>query len=434
MISSQGNTMDVLLSEETWQRLVAQFDADGDNALDIDEFTALVQALKDGFAPNCTLTTEAIAGHPAFGSMRPRVTAAELRTAAVQGAFGELALALAEALRTLTAQPALTAQPVPQHPVAGLPCGCLHYSIKGDLYHGRQVSLDVAPPAHVSHTAHLETITSAGGISSVGQQLHSEAELAGRQLRIASMVAGNSGRPGGACGFEDGTVRKIHAHHETQEEDVVSNWLVTTCHTAGQPITDGAPNGTHPLANALYQQTICRQWGMSNPTGVDTLTVQHVDYTRARRHSFYGDAWVVRDAALSDTRVDATNPRTFDVARHFPTTLVFVAGPNCGAWGRNARSTTRRTYNSYAEADYGLFRGCVQAALHAGLVAMARDGSTVALLAHVSAGLYAGPHRDKVRADFEGLVNEILDTPCATPSGPVPLGRYFERVILPTLS
>jgi hypothetical protein len=93
-----------------------------------------------------------------------------------------------------------------------------------------------------------------------------------------------------------------------------------------------------------------------------------------------------------------------------------------------------RTFNPYAEADYRTFRSGVQAALYAGLMAMARLGIEVALLAHVSAGIYAGPHRAMLHADFVDIVNELLvHTKCISPSGPVPLGRYFDRVILTLL-
>ena len=114
---------------------------------------------------------------------------------------------------------------------------------------------------------------------------------------------------------------------------------------------------------------------------------------------------------------------------------MFVAGPNCGARGHDARSTMTRTFNPHAEADYTLFRSGVQAALYAGLMAMARLGIEVALLAHVSAGIYAGPHRAMLHADFEAIVNELLEHPkmCNSPSGPVPLGRYFHKVILTLL-
>ena len=158
-----------------------------------------------------------------------------------------------------------------------------------------------------------------------------------------------------------------------------------------------------------------------------------VDYTKARDPAFYGHAWVVGDAALSDKRTDAHGRRYYDCTAQYPTSLVFVAGPNCGAKRPDQRSTVTRTFNAHAQASYELFRSGVRAALFAGLVAMARLECEVALLAHVSAGIYAGPYRARLRSDFEGLVNELLHVMCETPSGPAPLGRYFQRVILTLL-
>ena len=48
-------------------------------------------------------------------------------------------------------------------------------------------------------------------------------------ITLGVMVAGNSGRPGGATGGTSGVMaRAVHPNHSTQEEDVLSNWLVTT--------------------------------------------------------------------------------------------------------------------------------------------------------------------------------------------------------------
>jgi len=291
-----------------------------------------------------------------------------------------------------------------------------------------------APPYR--ETARLETKVDPNGLTNVGTQLHRDMLKAGGQpRRIATMVAGNSGRPAGACGFEDGTIRQLHAGHTTQEEDVVSNWMTTACRNAGRPLMPGMADGGHETANAVYQATIYGKWGMLHPQASDKKTVQHVDYTRADQPWFYGHAWVVGDAALSAKRTNSYGQRFYDVDVQYPTSLVFVAGPNCGARGHDARSTMTRTFNPHAEADYTLFRSGVQAALYAGLMAMARLGIEVALLAHVSAGIYAGPHRAMLHADFEAIVNELLEHPkmCNSPSGPVPLGRYFHKVILTLL-
>ena len=88
----------------------------------------------------------------------------------------------------------------------------------------------------LAHIAQVEVRVDAGGLTNVGRELHLQL---GQSARIGTMVAGNSGRPGGACGAvahvggkQIGVARKLHARHRTQEEDVVSNWLLTAQYEA----------------------------------------------------------------------------------------------------------------------------------------------------------------------------------------------------------
>jgi hypothetical protein len=119
--------------------------------------------------------------------------------------------------------------------------------------------------------------------------------------------------------------------------------------------------------------------------------------------------------------------------RRYPSALVFVAGPNAGARGRDAHSTTRRTFNDLAAQDYAFFLACVRSAVGAGLHAMAHCRCDVALLALVSGGLYAGPWlaTQDVRGDFKQLVAVLLAEPTGTAEAPgPPLGRHFSHVVL----
>ena len=310
------------------------------------------------------------------------------------------------------------------------------------------------PPAHVTQIASFETLVDPGGITNVGVQLHKKLPAA----KIGTMVAGNSGRPGGACGLPDGTARSLHAEHGTQEEDVVSNWLITEVANAGEVV--GSSGNVH--ASRIYANTISGKWGMLHPESDDVSTVQQVDYTQANGGYFYADAWVVKEAQLSAKegggkcnhgkgkggkggkggpgtqcytcghrghtaancpqcegwpkapqggkgmppgfsnpygkaqpkgKGKAKGKKKYNTRRQYPTALVFVAGPNCGRKPSNPSSTMRRTFNPHMHADYGLFCEGVKAALRAGLHAMANTRCDVALLAHVSAGIYGGPWR-----------------------------------------
>jgi len=145
--------------------------------------------------------------------------------------------------------------------------GCVTFDFRFQLQQGTPVQLHDPP---YRETARLETKVESNGLSNVGAELHAKMMKAGGQpRRIATMVAGNSGRPAGACGFEDGTISKLHAGHTTQEEDVVSNWMTTACHKAERPHMAG-------MANAIYRATIHGKWGMLNPQANDKKTVQQV--------------------------------------------------------------------------------------------------------------------------------------------------------------
>jgi hypothetical protein len=155
--------------------------------------------------------------------------------------------------------------------------GCETIDFRLQLQERIPLQLD-APPYR--ETARLETIVDPNGLTNVGAGLHAEMLKAGQSRSIATVVAGNSGRPAGACGFEDGTIRQLPAGHTTQEEDVVSNWMTTACHNAKRPLASMADGGHH-IANAIYQATIFKKWGMLDLEGSSKKTVQHVS---ARAH------------------------------------------------------------------------------------------------------------------------------------------------------
>lgn len=96
--------------------------------------------------------------------------------------------------------------------------------------------------------------------------------------RIGLQVAANSGRPGGACGHWDGNVRCIHGRHRTQEEDVVSNWLVSECGRGSQP----------KHWSALFRSTIYNRWGLvqnlPSPIQMKNATASPHASSLRRRH------------------------------------------------------------------------------------------------------------------------------------------------------
>ena len=279
---------------------------------------------------------------------------------------------------------------------------CTHYDYKDPLNRS-SLSAPGWPP--FVECAQAATVVNAGGSQSVGwdvvraaagdgstdgwARIWAAARMQGRlatEPKVGIMVAGNSGRPGGAVGLPGGRVdhAAVHAGHTTQEEDVVACWLVA------QAGTD------HDQQDVVFQCSIDRMWGMRDPESDRLDTIQGVNYVDASRASQYADAWVVQDQWLCTRTADAhRRSRQFNLASAgraevFRATLVFVSGPNRNAVGPRPSSTTTRTLNTEARCSYDFFRDGVRAAVTAGLDAMIEAGVTVALVARVSCGLYAG--------------------------------------------
>ena len=291
----------------------------------------------------------------------------------------------------------------------------------------REVPPDYTGLVSLASPSSCEVVVEPTGTSTIGCRIARDQPSS----RIATMVAGNSGRPGGAVGVPGGVdAAAIHAHHRTQEEDLVSNWL----------LTESAGGGDEAMG-ALFQATCGGQWGMCEPEGHTYRTVQHVDYVRGGGDGrdtslarMFADAWVVPGCTLSATTTSVLGGRRFDrEAGTYETTLVFAAGPNAHAASQKAQpsSTMRRTYCAAARDSYPFFREGVKWALRASLDAAARQGCTVALLAAVSCGLYAGPHKERIGAALPKIVDELLVEP--VPPHHLPRGLYFERVVVTRL-
>lgn len=227
-----------------------------------------------------------------------------------------------------------------------------------------------------------------GGSSAFGAHLNS---LSTRDIRFGTMIAGNSGRIAGACG---NTVRMrfqhIHRGHTTQEENIVSNWVMTM---------EGLGYCRKQLFRQLLDDRGRPRWGLVRPVdATDRRTYQGKDY-RVAEPSDYEEAWEVRDAVLSG---DSSGR-----GERYATDLIFVAGPNVGTTGTSSGST-RRTFNAKIQ-TYGAFREGVKRALRAGLRKTDELQCQVALVAGVSTGIYAGHHfRDRIRAEFVDVVDEVL--------------------------
>ena len=259
-------------------------------------------------------------------------------------------------------------------------------------------------------TARSRVTVMDGGATSVGFALH---EQSGGDARLGIMVAANSGRAAGACGL-DGAVQKIHPHHSTQEEDIVSCWMTAS---AGPRKED---------RNALFRSTIDRAWGMEEIDSRSLRTLQGVDYVHARGAEAFADAWIVHGATLC---AKSQKPPSFNLECKFPATLVFSSGPNAGC-RQSPHGSTARTLNERAAKDYAFFRECVKETVRTGLDAMVSAGCNVALVAKVSCGIYAGRHRDHIMREFQVIVDELLAEQVTASQI---RAAFFLRVVIPEL-
>ena len=209
--------------------------------------------------------------------------------------------------------------------------------------------------------------------------------------KIGLMIAGNNGRPGGLIGngldsiptvsqkcVDSGVLGKL----KTQEESVVSDWL------------DAVAGSDHEARSRVFRSTICGLWGQKAHGSPETI--QGVNYKTSTDAADYDRAWVVRDANLERSGGACT------------ATLVFVAGPNANADAGEPGGSMRETFSQKAHDDYAFFKECVSRSVRAGLLAMREEKVSHALVAYVSGGLYAGPHRVQIRAELLALVQQLV--------------------------
>jgi len=337
---------------------------------------------------------------------------------------------------TLTRSPA-TAQP--GSALSTLPHGRLHCFPPSIHFSLKETKRYWTPAAQRFQTAaSVETVEMAGGITAFGAALHLEDST----LRIATVIASNSGWPGGACRDITGDVNRheIREDHcwQEEEEDMVSNWLLTA--------SESWAVRSHHFAR------ISGSFGLRSPEGTDTATIQGIDYTTSgvMGARMYADAWCCQGARLSASDAwqyhasasdfDFAGAR-FDTTRTYQTTLVFCAGPNVQQPEQRYGPTSNwanRTYSERAHRNRSFFEAGAAWAVYAALHASAACGCDAVLLPLtlpvVSSGVFACPwycnlaqHRRRFAATVERMLQtgELPDgTTCA------PLGKYFRKVVL----
>ena len=290
----------------------------------------------------------------------------------------------------------------------------------------------------------------------------------GFDLSIGVMVAGNSGRPGGAIfkhwlASPEQRLHGVHPGHRSQEESVVAAWLVGSERSAPQQLrADRRQLRRQTSANmeARFLHCLHGKWGMmendvrafdgfierdGRPTSEPSrwpedvrqrwlATRQGVDYVHSQMQGDYADAWILPDADLCVDVSDGgtTGWRFYKLDHVVTTTLIFVAGPNASpALGNHMMGSMLRTQNKRCmdeiishdnrlrtasgqevntlEEAAPFFVACVREAMRAGLDAAIEAGIDVIVLARISGGIYAGAWRGKMTKEFyRKLVEDLL--------------------------
>ena len=246
------------------------------------------------------------------------------------------------------------------------------------------------PAVHVRAHAFGDTevvhVSNPGGSAAVGFEVSRE----NPGSKVGIVLAGNSGRPGGKVRGPGGKISEGHvrtAGYTTQEEPVVSNWLLSS-------------------ENASVQfARISNVFGLINPDGKDTRTIQGVDYTKATPDQ-YGDAWCVEDVVLSDQR-----GTEMDLDKQYMANLIFCAGPNASPPNRRlgSSSSMRRTYNEACHNDPDRFFESQMMAVYAALVCADETGCDHVVMPFVSGGLYAGRHAHESHEFFSRLQHLVVN-------------------------
>ena len=258
--------------------------------------------------------------------------------------------------------------------------------------------------------------------------------------RVAIVIAGNSGRPGGGV-TNDSDWSKLEQEklkpHSTQEEDVFSNFLrATYTHGGSFNLEDAQAH-----FNELYSQ-----WGLSHPnanseSGNFYSTKQGVDYVNTVDPNDFSKPCVFTSGSIAKVGFHTKHESQiwFNTDDTKQVDLLFIAGPNASENGGTSTGSMQRTLCKKAVSDYTFFYKGIQAAIKAALDTCDRKGYSAqdtVLLPPLSCGIYAGKHKERIKKAFPTLVQEILDEKCYPFEvkicdiirGPKPSGPSAKRV------
>ncbi|SCA64011.1 hypothetical protein SCG7109_CC_00020, partial [Chlamydiales bacterium SCGC AG-110-M15] len=247
-----------------------------------------------------------------------------------------------------------------------------------------------------------------GGVADLGAEILSNRNP--KTVNLGIMVAGNSGLPGGDLANRDGPITAADKNHKGQEESIVANAILTKY------------GDDEKEQSEFWKATIGGAWGLSGqPNKTSRATLQRVDFVKSEDVNDYNGCNIVPDCQLEGKAHAGHRGARYNAH-------LFFANSVNASKGRNAQSTLTRTCNEKAVNDYDFFKECIKVKLRSSLDAMALGGVTHALVAKLSCGINAGPHKAQINKDFAGILQEVLNEPVG-PNREL-RGQYFEEVII----
>lgn len=259
------------------------------------------------------------------------------------------------------------------------------------------------------------------------------------QNKCGILIAGNAGRPAGYIGEVDGSGLNPHAnitkHYTTQEESIISSWLLAEKYIHKYNISD---------LNLLFRKNLGdrvnggRPWGMKFPERSlkekgSVYTIQGKDFTQPffkngeqkfNQAENYKFAYSLKNVPIINSLKD--NIKYVD--------LIFCYGPNIAFNSKTLKGTGTRTkvHDYNYERDYNVFRECVKTAFRSGLIKMIENKDEIAILCPISGGIYSGKGsrtNKRINREYEDIINEIIMEKYKGKN----IGYYFKQIILPKL-
>lgn len=249
--------------------------------------------------------------------------------------------------------------------------------------------------------------------------------LTATDKKVGVMIAGNLGRPGGACVNYDGNV---YGQSSTNREGMTFKWVDHKEAKTQEESTISCLGLFHKNKDILQEKLFARTrlYGMRPPQGDDSDFQVKIDENGSAKTGWTQHPSIIKVNVFTEEIIGPRHAQKcrnvyereygFDLKTPIraPCYISFVVGPNAseapfcyrdrGQPDRGLNgcklyelATVPRTRSGAALASYNTFKRYIQQAIKGSLCAMSRNGVKRAIIAPISTGLYAGKYYGAIR-------------------------------------